>query len=373
MSLESYEIKPVDNSQIFKDFIQFPYTLYKDNPYWIPPIKSDEKKLWTKHPALKFVEMQKWVVYFKNRPIGRIAAFINHKYNEKTGLKYGRFSGLEMYNDEKGFGLLMDTAVEWLVKKGMTKIHGPLGYTNLDTQGMLVEGFDKVPSIASVYHLPYYKTLMKKYGFKKENDWIEFRLKLTDKPIKKAERGAKIIKERYNFKVFSPRSKSELNTYSESIFDIINQAYAHLHYVIELDDDLKNFYKRKYLSFLDPKYTFFVKDGSKIVGFLISIPSLSEGMKKANGKIFPFGWYYILKSLKHPKVIDTLLIGSLSEYDSKGIAVLLFDALHQVMLEKNIKYIETTGVFEDNYNVISNWKNYERTQHKRRRTWIKDL
>jgi len=370
---EKYEIRKADEGKDLKNFIQFPYLLYKDNKYWLPPIKSDEKRLWTKHPALRFVELQKWVVYWKNRPVGRIAAAINHKYNEKTGQKYGRIVGLEMYNDEKAFRLLMDTAIDWLKEKGMEKVHGPLGFTNLDTQGMLVEGFDELPSIASVYHLPYYKNLMKKYGFEKENDWIEFHLKLTEDPVVKGERGAKLIKRRFGFEVFSPQNKKELDKLTELAFNILNEAFAHLPYVIKMDDELKNYYKKKYFNVLDPKFTFFVKDQDKIVGFLIAIPSLSEGIKKANGKLFPFGWYYLMQAYKHPNCIDTLLTGVIPDYESKGVAVLLFDALHKAMIAHDINDIETTGVFEDNHHVISNWKNYNHRQHKRRRTWVKDI
>jgi len=370
---QKYEIKEANDGKILKDFINFPYLLYKDNQYWIPPIKSDEKKLWTQHPALKFVDFQKWVVYWKGRPIGRIGAAVNHKYNEKTGVKYGRIVGLETYNDEKGFRLLMDTAIDWLKEKGMEKVHGPLGFTNLDTQGMLIDGFEELPSIASVYHLPYYKTLMKKYGFEKEHDWVEFHLKLTEEPVKKGDRGAKLLKRRFGYEVFSPKNKKELASYAEIAFDILNQAFAHLPYVIKLDDELKAYYKKKYFNVLDPKFTFFVKDKDKIVGFLIAIPSLSEGMKKANGKLLPFGWYHIMQAFKHPKCIDTLLTGVIPEYDSKGVAVMLFDALHKTMQANNVNDIETTGVFEDNHNVITNWKNYEHVQHKRRRTWIKEI
>ncbi len=371
--METYEIKEANNNKTFKDFINFPYLLYKTNPYWIPPIKSDEKKYWTQHPALKFSEAKKWVVYWKERPVGRMAAIINNKYNEKTQTRYGRIAGLEIYNDQKAFDLLMDTATKWLKEKGMQKVHGPLGFTNLDNQGMLIEGFEEIPSIASVYHLPYYKTLIKKYGFEKEHDWVEFHLKLTDEPVNKGERGAKLIKRRFGLEVFSPKNKNELKNYAETAFDILNQAFAHLPYVIELSDELKNYYKNKYFNFLDPKYTFFVKDGDKIVGFLITIPNLSLAMKKANGKIFPFGWYHLMKAFKKPSGVDTLLTGVIPEYDSKGVAVLLFDALHRFMKNNNIEDIETTGVFEDNHNVISNWKNYEHRQHKRRRSWIKEL
>ncbi len=370
---EKYQILSVDDSKTFKDFINFPYLLYKDNAYWIPPIKSDEKKLWKQHPGLRFVEMKKWVVYWKGRPVGRIAAGVNHRYNEKMQQQYGRIIGLEMYNDEKAFRLLMDTAIDWLRSKGMEKVHGPLGFTNLDTQGMLVEGFDQLPSIASVYHLPYYKTLMQKYGFEKENDWVEFHLKLTETPIKKGERGTMILKKRFGFELFTPKSKSELKEYAEIAFDILNQAFAHLPYVIELDEKLKAYYKKKYFNILAPRYTFFVKDKDKIVGFLVAIPSVSEALIKANGKLFPLGWYHLLQAFKHPKGIDTLLTGVIPEYDAKGVPAMLFDGLHQQMLRDGVEDIETTGVFEDNHHVISNWKNYEHVQHKRRRTWIMDI
>jgi len=368
-----YEIKEANTAKVFKDFVHFPYLLYKDNAYWIPPMKSDEKKHWTQHPALAFSDLKMWVVYWKSRPIGRIAAVINHKYNKKSNTKYGRISGLEVYNDDKGFKLLMDTALAWLREKGMVKVHGPLGYTNLDTQGMLIEGFEELPSIASVYHLPYYKNLMHKYGFKKENDWIEFHLKLTDKPILKGERGSKIVFKRFGLEVIQPSSKKELISYAPHAFEILNQAFARLPYVVTLDDALKDYYKKKYFSILDPKFTFFIKDADQFVGFLIALPSLSEGMKKANGKLFPFGWYHIMQSLKHPSCVDTLLTGALPEYEAKGVAVLLFNALHQRMKETGVEDIETTGVFEDNHHVITNWKNYDHVQHKRRRTWIMDL
>lgn len=371
--MEKYYIKEVTDKKTFKDFIDFPYTLYKHHKYWIPPIKSDEKKFWTEHPALEFSEMKKWVVYWKNRPVGRIAAVINKKYNEKTGIKYGRISGLETYNDQKSFKLLMDTAIDWLKEKGMEKVHGPLGFTNLDNQGMLIEGFEELPSIASVYHMPYYKTLMKKYGFEKENDWIEFHLTLTDEVVTKGERGAELVQNRFGLEVFSPKNKKELEKYAELTFDILNNSFSRLPYVIEFDKKLKDFYKQKYFSFLDPQYTFFVKDRDKIVGFLISIPNLSKAMKKANGKLFPFGWYHLWKAFKNPEGVDTLISGVNPEYESKGAAVLLFNKLHQFMKNKGIKDIETTGVFESNKPVINNWENYQHVQHKRRRTWVKDI
>ncbi len=371
--LQKYKIKEANKGKVLKDFINFPYSLYKNNQYWIPPFKSDEKKFWTQHPALKFVDLQKWVVYREDLPVGRIAATINHKYNEKKEQKYGRISGLETYNDEIGFSLLTDTACDWLKNKGMKKVHGPLGFTNLDKQGMLIEGFEEIPSVASVYHLPYYKALMEKQGFEKENDWIEFHLKLTEKPVKKADRGAKLIKRRFGYEVFSPKDKKELIFYAETAFNILNRAFADLPYVIELDDDIKHYYKKKYFNIIDPKYTFFVKDKDKFIGFLIATPSLSKGIKKADGKLLPLGWSYIMHDFKYPVCIDTLLTGVIPEYDSKGVAVLLFDALHKTMSANNVKDIETTGVFEDNHNVIANWKNYEYVQHKRRRTWVKNI
>ena len=268
---------------------------------------------------------------------------------------------------------MLSTAEQWLRDKGMTKVHGPLGFTNLDTQGLLIEGFDYLQCIASVYHYPYYKEHLENFGYTKENDWIEFQLTLTDDVVKKGERGAALLKRRFGFEVLRFESKKEMMQYADKVFDILNEAFAKLPYVIPLDDEMKELYKEKYFQMLDHRFVFFVKDKDRIAGFLIGIPSLSKALQKANGSLYPLGIVHIMKAFKNIEVIDLTLTGVDPEYQAKGVAVLLFDELHRTLRKHNISIMETTGIFETNHNVINNWKSYQHIQHKRRRCFVKTL
>ncbi len=369
------EIVEVSNKKLLQEFVDFPFQLYKGNRFWVPPIKKDEMKQWdaSQNPAFKYSEVKLWLAYKDGKVAGRIAAIINRKYNEKVKEDYGRFSRIEFIDDPEVSRLLLSTAEQWLQSRGMTKIHGPLGFTNLDTQGMLIEGFDYLQCIASVYHLPYYKEHLAALGYAKENDWIEFQLKLTDDVVKKGDRGAKLLKRRFGYEVVRFASKKEMMQYAGKVFDILNEAFAKLPYVIPLDDEMKKLYEEKYFQMLDHRFVFFVKDKERIVGFVIGIPSLSKALQKANGSLYPFGIVHIMKAFKNIEIMDLTLTGVDPEYQAKGVAVLLFDAMHKALRENNISTMETTGIFETNHNVINNWKSYQHIQHKRRRCFVKSL
>jgi hypothetical protein len=368
-------IEAVRTKKQNKDFVNLPFDIYKKMPLWVPPIKSDELKAIDKNhnPAMEYSESEFWVVYRDGKAVGRISAIINSKYNEKTGKKYGRFSRLEFVDDKEVFLLLMDTAVAWIKERKMEIVHGPLGYSNLDTQGMLIEGFDHLPSIASVYHMPYYKAYLDAYGFEKEIDWVEFRLTLTDRAFNKAKRGAELIKKRYGFEVETFTDNKQLLPYVDRIFEVLNQAFDKLPYVTPFNKKVIETYKDKYFKLINPRFVFIAKKEGKVVGFQISVPSLSEAMQKANGSLFPLGFYHVLNAMKKPKVLDFFLIGVVPEYDNAGVAVVLFNELHHEMRRQGINEMETTGIFETNHNVISNWKNYDPLQHKRRRCFVKTI
>ncbi len=371
----SVTVKAVRSNKEKKDFVNLPFKIYKDNPYWIPPLKGDEKKAMDpKHnSAMRFCDAEYWIAYKDGRPAGRIAGIINHKHNEKVGEKTGRFSKLEFFDDKEVFEALMDKAVVWLNEKGMTKVHGPLGFTNLDNQGSLIEGFDFLPSVASVYHHPYYQKHIEAYGFEKEIDWVEFRLHIGQKNIEKANRGTELLKKRFGFELVNFKKTSEIIPHSATIFDVLNQAFARLPFVIPFDKEMWDMYTKKYFKVINPKYVYFVKKDSKILGFMITVPSCSEAMQKANGKLFPFGFYHIMQAMKHPKVIDFFLSAVIPEYEHQGVAVMLYAAVQNQMQKDGIDTIETTGIFETNQHAISNWKNFEHIQHKRRRCFIKKL
>ena len=371
----SVEIKEVNSSADQKAFVKFPFALYNGNKYWVPSIiKDDINALNPKeNPAMEYCDSLFWLAHKEGKIVGRIGAIINHKYNEKVGKKLGRFSRLEFIDDQEVFSALMDKAVNWLKEKGMTQAHGPLGFSNLDTQGMLIEGFDHLQSVASVYHMSYYKTYMNAYGFEKENDWVEFRLTLGDKARNKANRGAALIKRRYGFEVKRFNKTDELRPYVKDLFKILNDAFINLPYVTPFNDKMVEMYTEKYFKVINPKYVRMVTKDDKMIGFVVAVPSLSTAMQKANGKLFPFGFVHILNAMKKPKVLDFFLTGVEPEYDNSGVAVILFAEIQEEMMSAGIDQMETTGIFEDNNAVISNWKNYEHIQHKRRRCYIKSI
>ena len=369
------EIVEVKTKQQRKQFVKIQFDLYKNNKFWIPPIIDDEIKAITpdKNPAFGFCDAKFFLAYKNDKCVGRVGAIINKKYNEKTGKKYIRFSRLEFIDDFDVSSALIKKVIDFGKENGMEIIHGPLGFTNLDTQGMLIEGFDFLPSIASVYHLPYYKEHLSKLGFDKENDWLEFRLTIGEKAVNKAMRGSSLIQRRYGLTIKSFTKIEELKPYIKTVFAILNDAFQVLPYVIPFDEKIIEIYADKYFKVLNPKFIKLVEKDEQIIGFVIGMPSLSEAMQKAKGKLYPFGFTHILKALKKPKVIDMLLTGVLQEYQSTGAAVILMAELQNEMIKDNINTIETTGIFETNTNAISNWKNYEHIQHKRRRCYIKEI
>lgn len=368
-------IEAVRTKKQKKAFVNLPFEIYKNMPLWVPPIKADELKAIdpAHNPAMEYSESEYWVVYRDSKVVGRIGSIVNSKYNEKTGKKLGRFSRIEFIDDKEVFLLLMDTVVEWIKEKGMELIHGPLGYSNLDTQGMLIEGFDHLQSIASVYHMPYYKAHIDAYGFEKEIDWMEFRLTLGGHANEKAKRGAEIIKKRYGFVVEKFTNNKQMIPYVKPIFKVLNEAFKNLPFVTPFNEKMVEVYKKKYFKLINPKFVFVAKKEGEVIGFMIAIPSLSVAMQKAKGSLFPFGFYHILNAMKNPDVLDFFIIGVMPEYNRSGVAVILFNEIHEEMSKQGIKYMETGGIFETNHNVISNWKNYEHIQHRRRRCFIKSI
>jgi len=369
------EIKEVKEPKDYKDFINVQFDIYKGNTYWVPPIKKDEIKALKNefNPAFRFCSAKFWIATKDGKCVGRIGAIINHKYNENNNVKIGRFTRGEFFDDLEISKKLFATAENWLKEQGMNEVQGPLGFTNLDHQGMLVEGFNHLPSAASEYHHAYYQNHLVKLGYEKEIDWIEFRLFFEGMP-EKAQRGAEIVMKRSDLTVKSFTKNSELQTYAVQLFEILNEAFKELHSVVPLDREMIDYYVKRYLMLLNPEFVKLVFDNEEnLIAFIIVLPSLSEGLQKANGSLFPFGWFHLNKALKHPKVIDLMLTGILPEYQAKGVTAILFYELHKEMEKYGVTEMETTGIFETNQKVIQNWKNYENIQHKRKRCWKKTL
>lgn len=371
----SVQIKEVVTKSDMKKFVNLQFEIYKGNKFWAPPMKSDELHYLDPkaNPAFKFSDAKFYIAIKDEKVVGRIGAIVNHRYNEKSGKKYVRFTKPEFTDDAEVVDALMNKVVEFGKQKGMEIVHGPLGFTNLDKQGLLVEGFEELQSIASVYHLPYYKEHFDRLGYEKENDWLEFQLKLDDEVMKKANRGSAMIQKRYGFEVMNFENVDDMKNNAHAVFDILNEAFDVLPYVVPFEKELEQYYVDKYFSVLNPKFVKAVKKDGELVGFMISVPSMSKAMQKANGSLFPFGIFALLKARKTNDLADLFLTGVLKKHQKAGVAVILFTEMQNALHANGISTFETTGVFESNNEVIANWKNYDHIQHKRRRCYVKNL
>jgi len=370
----SIEIKEVKSLADRKAFVDVQFSIYKGSKFWVPPlIKSEIKSIDPEfNPAFEFCDSKFWLAYKNGNCVGRIGALINHPYNEKMSEKIGRFTRLEFFKDKETVEALINTAENWVKEKGMNGIRGPLGFSNLDSQGLLVEGFDHLPSIASVYHHPYYYPYLEDMGFEKENDWIEFRLFHENAIPEKVLKINEIVKQRYSLQIRHFKSYSEIQLYTQRIFKIFNEAFDELPYMHALNEKMIEFYSSKYFKMINPDFVKVIEDKEQnIVGFIISVPSLSEAMQKAKGKLFPIGFLYLKKAMKSPKVIDFFLTGITPGQHGQGAAALLMTELHKEVIKYGVEAVETTGMFESNVKAIQNWKNYPHMQHKRKRCYIK--
>jgi hypothetical protein len=367
-------LKEVASAADIREFVNLPFKLYRENRFWIPPLKKEEfKQLDPKtNPAYEFCDAKFWTAWKDNKCVGRIGAIINHTYNDKIGKKMGRISRMEFVDDKEISSKLFAEAENWLKEKDVVAIHGPLGFTNFDNQGLLIEGFDFLPSIASVMHFPYYEKHFEDSGYQKEIDWVEFRLTIEEVP-EKAQRLAEIIKTRNNLEIVRFAKKSDLKLYLNDVFHLLNKAFAELPYVAPFSDDMILFSAEKYLEVLRPEYIVVIKKEGDIVGFIVGLPSLSEAMQKAKGSLFPTGFYHILQALKKPEVVDLLLTGVDPQYQKLGLPAILINELQKTLISKEVKFVETTGMFETNLKGATHWKNYDHIQHKRRRCFVKEL
>jgi GNAT superfamily N-acetyltransferase len=366
-------IQEVKTKKDIHDFVNLPYRLYKNNNCWVPPIKKDEAKAIQadKNPMFRFADAKFWIVLKNGDCVGRIGALINHKYIEKTGKKYGRFTRMEFIDDAAVVDLLFETAENWLKEHGMIGVQGPLGFTNLDSQGLLVEGFDELQAVGSIYHLPYYKEHIERIGYEKDIDWLEFQLFIEEIP-EKASKLADIIIKRSQLKVLHFDNNKELMPYVEKVFDVLNMAFDDLYSMVKFDEDMVEFYRNKYFKLLNPRFVKIIEDKDKeVVGFIIALPSLSRALQEINGKIHLLNVNKIFRALKKPDLVELLLTGVNPKYHGKGYSALLINELQKEMIENGVKAVETTGIFENNDKAISHWKNYKHKQHKRKRSYIK--
>lgn len=372
-------IKKVTSPKELKTFIRFNYELYKNNPYSVPDLYDDMLNTFRpeKNAAFEFCEADYFLAYKDNKLVGRVAAIINRRANETWNKKEVRFGWIDFIDDLEVSKALLATVEEWGRQRGMEAIVGPLGFTDMDAEGMLVEGFDQLGTMATIYNYPYYPEHMEKLGYEKEADWVEFKLTVPDKLPEKFVRISEIILQKYNLKI-KKLSRKELKekNYGQRIFDLINEAYAPLYGYSKMTQRQIDQYIKMYLPLIDLRMVSLVEDAEEnLVAVGISMPSLSKALQKAKGRMLPFGWFHLLKALfiKKPKVLDLLLVGVKPEYQSKGVNALLFYDLVPVYQQMGFEYGESNPELELNKKVQAQWTAFESVQHKRRRAFKKNI
>lgn len=372
-------IKEVTSPKELKTFIRFNYELYKNNPYSVPDLYDDMLNTFSpeKNAAFEFCEADYFLAYKDNKLVGRVAAIINRRANETWNKKEVRFGWIDFIDDLEVSKALLATVEDWGRQRGMEAIVGPLGFTDMDAEGMLVEGFDQLGTMATIYNYPYYPEHMEKLGYEKEADWVEFKLTVPDKLPEKFVRISEIILQKYNLKI-KKLSRKELKekNYGQRIFDLINEAYAPLYGYSKMTQRQIDQYIKMYLPLIDLRMVSLVEDAEEnLVAVGISMPSLSKALQKAKGRMLPFGWFHLLKALfiKKPKVLDLLLVGVKPEYQSKGVNALLFYDLVPVYQQMGFEYGESNPELELNKKVQAQWTAFESVQHKRRRAFKKNI
>lgn len=366
------------SSDQLHQYVQFGIDLYKGNDCYVPPLIYDEVGTLSPdvNPAFEVCDAQSFMAFRNGEPVGTITAIINRLYNEKTGKKVLRFGFTEFIDDAEVVDALFEAVEEWGRSRGMTEIVGPMGFSDMDHEGMLIDGFDELGTMATIYNYPYYPAHMERMGFEKAVDWVEYRMTVPESVPEKYARIAEIVAKKYGLRVLPIKSKSFVKKkYGRAIFELINEAYKDLYGYVELTPRQIEFYIDEYLGMLRLEDVCVVVDSDdRLVAVGISMPSLSRALQKSKGRLFPFGWIPLLKAINgKTDVVDLLLVAVKPEYQNKGVNALIFNYLIPNYIANGYKFAESNLELEGNESVQKQWEYFERRQHRRRRAWRKSL
>ena len=377
MAVEIKEIQPTKRNLL--KFVHFPINdIYRDSEYFVPPLVTDELNTLRadKNPAFDFCEAVYYLAYRDGKIVGRVAGIINHVCNERSGKKEARFSYIDFIDDAEVVDALIDAVTRWGKSKGMEHLTGPLSFTDMDPEGMLIEGFDRVGTSGGIYNYPYYPKHMERLGFVKDVDWIEMLITIPKDIPEKMVRISNIVADRYNLETIKYTNRKKLVAdYGDAIFKLINVAYDELFGYSPLTDKQIKHYIKMYLPFLplDDLSMVIEKDTRELIAVGITIPSMSKALIKNRGRLFPLGWKYLINAFKHNDVVDLMLIGVKPEYQNKGVNSLIFNDLIEVFNRHGYTHAESNHELELNTKVLQQWEYFENEQHKRRRAYTKEI
>lgn len=370
------QIKEISTERELKKFVKFPFSLYKDNPYWVPPIISEEVESFnkTKNPVFDHAEARFFLAYMNNKIVGRVAAIINSIEIDQQKISKMRFGWIDFIDDLQVSKALIDKVYEIGKEHQLEFIEGPLGFSNLDKVGVLTEGYDSMSTMITWYNHPYYVTHFEQLGMVPSQKFIETYFYLKDVDIEKYSRYAEIVKKRYNLRAINFKSSKEVLPYVDEMFGLFNDSYETLSTFVPITPRQIEYYKKKFISFINPDFIkFIVDENDKLVTFSITMPSFARALQKANGKLFPFGFMHLLKAKKHATTNVFFLIGILPEYQKKGVTAIVFDEFFKTFKETGVEKMLITPELEDNKNIQLIWKNFKPVYHKRRCTMRKDI
>lgn len=378
--MSEIQITEVTTRRDLDRFIKFNHELYKNHPYAVPDLYFDLRNtLSERNAARDFCDCALFLAWKGGKVAGRVAAIINRKANEAWDTQVVRFGWIDFVDDIEVSSRLLRTVEEWGRQRGMTEIQGPLGFTDMDPEGMLVEGFDEIGTMATIYNYPYYPQHLETLGFEKEADWIEMRMRVPreDGMPPRLTRIAELVKEKYGLQLKKFKTTKEMaRAYGQEIFDVINRAFSPLFGYSALTPRQIDQYVKMYFSVIDPQLVSLIADSEgKLIGVGISMPSLAEALQKSKGRLFPFGWWHLLKALKwrKPKTLELMLVAVLPEWQSRGVNALFFYDLLPLFVAGGYEWVESNVELETNLRVQQQWIYFERRQHKRRRCFKRTI
>ena len=372
------EIREVKTRREQKEFIEFPLRLYKNNPYFVPPLYGDEKKIFrSDYVYYDTCEAVYYLALQDGRTVGRISGILQKASNDKTGEKRIRFTRFDSIDDLDVARALFDAVEAWALQKGMDTVCGPLGFSDLEREGLLIDGFDQLSTFEEQYNAPYYAALIEQLGYEKEVDWVESRIYAPkdEKTVEQLEKMAKVIMERYHLHMGTAKNTNDfLRKYADEFFDLLDVSYHDIYGTVPFTEGMKKMMMDNFRLIIDMRHVAVILDeNEKVVCLGICFPSIAKAVQPSGGRLTPAALLRVLKSIKHPEIIDLGLVGVAPQYLSKGISTAFMVALARMLQQPGIDHAETNLNLEDNYAIRNGWKRFESVEHKRRRSYIKHL
>ena len=369
-------IKEAVTKSELTEYIKFPFTLYKNNKYWVPPIIADELETFdkTKNPAFENAEAYFYIAYKNYEIVGRIAAIINWgEVNDQKKSKT-RFGWFDVIDDIEVTKALLEKVYELGRKNNLDHVEGPMGFSNLDKVGVLTEGFEEIGTMITWYNHPYYARHFEQLGFNVEKEYLESKFPFENVKLEFFEKANDLVKRRYQLSPLNFKTTKEVMPHVDKMFDLFNKSYASLSSFVAITDTQKEYFKKKYISFINPEFIKFIEDKDhNIVAFSIVMPDFAEALQKSKGKLFPFGFIHLLKAKRQSKNVLFYLIGVLPEYQNKAVTAILFKECYETFKEKGILNCYRTPELANNLAIQNLWKHFDPVVHKRRCTFIKSL